>query len=124
MRAALDTATVQTSAGYADRVYFLPGTVEYVTQVIRRVSPRERPPCPPMQHGLAASAVQHPVTPLSPRTSRPAFGPRLGQCRVNPQRLSDLVSAGAGSALGLLATGLLVVVCKKLRAKKRFGANL
>merc|ERR1719210_773486 len=32
-------ATVQTSAGYADRVYFLPVNVEFVTQVIQRERP-------------------------------------------------------------------------------------
>jgi carbamoyl-phosphate synthase small subunit len=32
-------ATVQTSWGYADRVYFLPVTVEFVTQVIKRERP-------------------------------------------------------------------------------------
>jgi len=32
-------ATVQTSAGYADRVYFLPVTPEFVTQVIKRERP-------------------------------------------------------------------------------------
>merc|ERR1719210_1651129 len=32
-------ATVQTSSGYADRVYFLPVNVEFVTQVIRRERP-------------------------------------------------------------------------------------
>merc|ERR1719161_1971485 len=34
-----NVATVQTSWGYADRVYFLPVTVEFVTQVIERERP-------------------------------------------------------------------------------------
>merc|ERR1719262_1248596 len=32
-------ATVQTSHGYADRVYFLPVTPEFVTQIIKRERP-------------------------------------------------------------------------------------